>query len=82
MNKGIKTTEFWISIIGIIGTLLPAFLGMLSPEKATLVSAFIVGLYTISRMVVKITTNVNDDKIVKAIKENILPLIEKTPKKN
>ena len=77
MRKGIKTTEFWLTVIGIIGTLIPMLSGMIEPKTWSIISAVLIGLYTIARAYVKSTTSTTDDKILDKIEKDI---IDKIPK--
>ena len=79
MHKGIKTTEFWLTLIAIIGSLIPMLSGVISPNTWAIVSAVMVGLYTIARAWVKSTASTTDDKILDAIKKDI---IDNIPKEN
>jgi uncharacterized membrane protein HdeD (DUF308 family) len=77
MKPGIKTTEFWLSVIAIVGMFVPTLLGFLSPELAAVVSAIIVGAYSIARGIAKLTTTTIDDTILDAIEESIISKLEK-----
>jgi len=77
MKKGIKTTEFWLTVIGIIGTLIPMLSGMIEPKTWSIISAVLIGLYTIARAYVKSTASTTDDKILDKIEKDI---IDKIPK--
>jgi len=72
MKNGIKTTEFWLSIIGIIGLILSAVYGLLPVDLMAKYSVYIVAAYTVARAVAKITPNTTDDRILDAIDEKIM----------
>ena len=82
MKDGIFTTEFWLTIIVLIGNILPTILGLLPVGKTSLICSAMIAIYTISRTIVKKTTSVNDDKIIEAIGQYIIPTIENNSKKN
>lgn len=53
MRKGVKTTEFWISVLTIIGSTAASFEGMLDPKYAAVVAGISSVAYTISRAISK-----------------------------
>lgn len=53
IKAGVKTTEFFIVILTIIGSAAAAFQGILRPEWAAIVSAVSTAAYAISRGLVK-----------------------------
>jgi hypothetical protein len=72
MKNGIKTTEFWLSIIGIIGLILSAVYGLLPADLMAKYSVYIVAAYTVARAIAKITPSTTDDKVLDAIDEKIM----------
>jgi len=72
MKSGFRTTEFWLSIIGIIGLILSAVYGLLPADLMAKYSVYIVAAYTVARAITKITPSKTDDKILDAIDEKIM----------
>ena len=72
MKAGIKTTEFWLTLISVVGLFVPTLMGLISPEKASIVIGILVGIYTAARAIVKMTSTTIDDTIIEAIGENII----------
>ena len=54
-TPGWKTSEFWLSLLGTIGTVVGALKGVISPNVAAGITATISGVYTIVRGWVKTT---------------------------
>jgi len=71
-RPGIKTTEFWLVLINIVGTLVGAFMGYLKPETVAMIGGILAGLYLIARTIVKATPSKVDDLILEKIQEAIL----------
>lgn len=76
MRKGVKTSEFWLTLITIVGTLIPVLQGAVSPTTWTIMSAILVGLYTIARAIVKLTASKTDDEIVDKIGQEIISRLD------
>ena len=72
VKDGKKTSEFWMTIITVIGLVLQAVMGMLPPDKVAILATILVGIYTIARAVVKMTASKTDDEIVAKIGEEII----------
>jgi hypothetical protein len=84
MKSGIQTTEFWLSLVSIVGTAYTALQGFIPPELSIKVIAILVVAYTLVRtllkaaeIVVKFTKTDKDDKIV-AGAEQVMDKIETT----
>lgn len=69
MKPGIKTTEFWITLVGMFA---PLIFGLVPAEYQGLVIAVLAGLYTIARAVVKMSASKMDDEILEKVKTEIL----------
>lgn len=68
-KPGWKTTEFWLTVLSQIGTVVSAFQGSLSPKNAAIISAALTGIYGIVRAFTK--SNVGDS--VPTNPENAVP---------
>ena len=53
MTKGMKSTEFWLTLITGLTTAFQAFQGSLDPKTATIIGAVLTAIYTIARAYVK-----------------------------
>lgn len=53
MKSGIKTTEFWTTILTIVGSTTASLEGILDPKYAAIVAMVSTLAYTISRALVK-----------------------------
>lgn len=53
MKAGWKTTEFWVSTLTSVGSLLAAFGGLLPPKYAVVAAAVSTAAYSISRGLAK-----------------------------
>lgn len=74
LKPGFMTTEFWITVINILGMILGAFLDKIPVETALIIGASLSGLYIIARAIVKKTETTADDAIVEAIYEKLIKL--------
>ena len=54
MIRGIKTSEFWLSVAVILGTIIANLLGKLPADTAAIITAFVGAIYTGSRGVAKL----------------------------
>lgn len=79
MKAGWKTTEFWATLLGIIGTLAGAVVGYLPPELVVKIITGLIAVYTVARAVVKLTPSTKDDELVAKIGEVITKLGGKLP---
>jgi hypothetical protein len=77
MKNGIKTTEFWLSLISVAGLLLGAVWNYIPTEMVAKYITFIVAAYTVARAIAKLTPTTSDDKILDAFNDKILSLINK-----
>jgi len=65
MKSGVKTTEFWMTVVSNLVTIIGALGGNIEPEKAAILLAVLNGIYSVLRSLVKqpeITTVVNNEK--------------------
>jgi len=53
VKPGIYTTEFWLTVITNLITIITTLKGMIPAETATIILAILNGLYTILRSLVK-----------------------------
>ncbi len=67
MKDGIKTSEFWLTVISSLITILLSIEGLIPVEIMTKTITILVGVYTIARTVVKFTTTTKDDEFVEKI---------------
>lgn len=58
VKNGLKTTEFWMTIITNIVTIVPLFQGILKPETAAIILAAANGVYGVLRTLTKATASV------------------------
>lgn len=75
-ERGIRTTEFWVSLISILGMILGALFNLIPTETVAKLSVYVITAYTIARAIVKITPSKTDDKILDTIKKDILKYFE------
>jgi hypothetical protein len=66
-KSGWKTSEFWISIATIVGSLFAAGGAFLPPQTVAMIITAVSCVYIIARSVVKLTPNPNDDIVVEKI---------------
>ena len=74
-KKGIFSSEFLITVLGIVGSMAAFFMGRLSPEMLAMVTTVLGAVYTIGRVVVKATKSIKDDEILAIIERSILAKI-------
>lgn len=53
MTKGMKSSEFWLTVIGSLVTMFQAIQGTLDPKTATIIGATLTAVYTIARALTK-----------------------------
>jgi len=53
LKPGIRTTEFWASVLAIVGQILAALTGRLSGDAAVWGAALVAGIYAVSRALLK-----------------------------
>lgn len=53
MTKGMKSSEFWLTLIASITTMFQAIQGNIDPKLATIIGAVLTAVYTIARALVK-----------------------------
>ena len=53
MRPGYKTTEFWLTILSNLSTIIGALTGVIPPEKAAIIIAAINAIYGFLRTVTK-----------------------------
>ena len=71
-KKGFFSSEFFITVLGVIGSMAAFFLGKLSPETFAFIMAIVIPAYSISRTVVKKTATTKDDEILAMVEKTIL----------
>ena len=54
MKDGYKTTEFWLTILTNLITIVTAIQGVIPPQTAAIILAVLNGIYTTMRSIVKI----------------------------
>jgi uncharacterized membrane protein YfcA len=79
MKAGWKSTEFWVTLLGVIGSLVGSIAGMLPPELVVKIVAGLVIVYTIARTITKLTPSTKDDELVAKIGEIINKLGGQVP---
>lgn len=72
VKPGVKSSEFLLTILGVVGMVAGMLFGKLDAGTATLVIGILVGLYTVARAIVKVTPTTKDDELLDAIKDKIL----------
>ncbi|MCD6437306.1 MAG: hypothetical protein J7L56_03445 [Halomonas sp.] len=78
MRKGVKTSEFWLTVLTVIGMLIPVLQGTINPETWAIISGVLVGAYTIARAVVKATASKEDDRVLRIVWDKIIRQIDDT----
>lgn len=69
MKEGWKTTEFFLTVLGVVATIWTSVQGMIPAELTVKIITVSIGLYTIARGIAKITPTQKDDEIIKRIEE-------------
>jgi uncharacterized membrane protein len=77
MKDGIKTTEFWLTVLGSLVAVSLYFIGGLDVNTLALVIAVLTGIYTVSRAIVKKTASKKDDEVFNKVLNILKPLLEK-----
>ena len=72
IKSGWQTTEFWVCIATIAGTLYSGFGEYIKPALMIQVVAGITGMYTIARAIVKLTPSTKDDEAIEKIVQAFL----------
>lgn len=72
VKSGAKSTEFWVSVIALLGAIGGAFIGKVPPDTLATVLTVVPGAYALARGIVKMTATKKDDEILDAIQRNIL----------
>ena len=78
-KAGWKTSEFWLNILSIAITLLAGVQGLIPPTVMATIMGVLATVYTISRLVVKLTPSKADDALVDAIGEKLKDKLGITP---
>ncbi len=55
MSKGLKTTEFWLTVITNLQVLAEAFKGSIDPKTAAIIIASLNAVYAVARSLVKLS---------------------------
>lgn len=63
MTKGMKSTEFWLTIIAGLTTVFQTFQGSLDPKTAAIIGAVLTCVYTVARSFVKSSEATTDTTI-------------------
>jgi len=53
MKDGIRTTEFWLTVVSQLMTLAGALNGIIDPKTAAIISAVLTGVYSVLRTLAK-----------------------------
>lgn len=64
MLKGLRTTEFWISLGGIVYAVWTAAQGMIDPALSVQIVGIVVAVYALARAISKITPWKGDDEFL------------------
>lgn len=81
MKNGIKTTEFWVTIINLVGTIVLTFIGAIPANILGWVVAnwlIITAVYALVRSIVKSTKTTKDDVILANLEGVVKQILEKT----
>ena len=78
-GKGIFTSEFLMTFLGIVGSIAGTCVGYLPPDLTVKIVAGLVAIYTIARTIVKLTPSTKDDEMVDKIGEIIKKLGGQVP---
>lgn len=78
-KSGFLTSEFWLSVAGIVGTGFTAFGGFIPADLAVKVVLISTTIYTVARAVVKITSSTKDDAFVEAVAAKLVGMIKPEP---
>ena len=73
-TEGKKTTEFWAMVVANVLLALAGLVGYLPPELTAKIIAGLVTIYTVARVVVKLTPTQIDDKALGKLAELIKKL--------
>jgi hypothetical protein len=71
MKDGMKTSEFKLTVIGSALTIWGALQGLIPHDLAATIVGCSLGVYTIARSVVKITSTKKDDEFLDSIEKMI-----------
>ena len=67
MTKGLKSSELWLTVLGVIANVWAASQGMISAELSLKIITVAIGVYTVARGIAKITTTKKDDELLDKI---------------
>ena len=73
LKAGWKTTEFWLSILTIVGMIWSAIQGFIPADLVAKVAPIVVMVYGIGRAIVKFTPTAKDDEILAKLEEIFKP---------
>lgn len=76
LKAGVKSTEFWLHVAGIVGTAAAAFSGFIPPALALKASVVLTVAYTVARTVAKVTATKKDDEFLDALAGKLGGLIK------
>lgn len=73
LKAGWKTTEFWLSILTIVGMIWSAVQGFIPADLVAKLIPAVVMVYGIGRAIVKFTPTTKDDQILEKLEEIFKP---------
>jgi hypothetical protein len=75
LKNGYKTTEFWLTVAGILINLYMHFKGMIPADIAMKYGSILIAIYSLGRSIAKVTKTTKDDeffdKLDQIIKEKL-----------
>ena len=80
-KAGWRTSEFWVSVAGIVGIGFSAFGGFIPAALAAKIILGMTTAYTVARAVVKVTPSPKDDAFVEAVALKLAGIIKQEPPK-
>ena len=69
MKSGLLTTEFWLTVITVAGTIYSAVNGFIPADLMVKITTIATGVYAIARAIAKMTPSTKDDAILDKIDE-------------
>jgi uncharacterized membrane protein HdeD (DUF308 family) len=77
MKSGVKTTEFWVTVIGALVNVALFFYAGIDPKILALVITGLACVYTVARTIVKATVSKKDDEVFNRVLNALKPLLDK-----
>lgn len=69
MKPGVKTSEFILSVAGIVISLWFGIQEIIPPELSVKVAGFLTAIYTFARAIVKCTSTTRDDRFLDKLRD-------------